>query len=179
MQLVSENSAYGALIKADAAAVAGFPGAAAAAYGEAMARLNPVERVQAPVHPETFRIQMSGSQSLKTSGQAPDASRLWNSGKYQEALNAAMLRLKQGPDSKSLFWLSLSCRALARDTLVHAVEEHPDSARTHLILAEMARDDNDQERATIEFEMAASADPRNPEVLLLYLRQALSTPARN
>jgi tetratricopeptide (TPR) repeat protein len=171
MQLVSGNSPYGALLKADAAAVAGFPEAAAAAYHEAMDRLTPMEREQMPLHQETFRIQMSGSQPLKTFSQtSADPAHLWKSGKYDQALNAAKMRLKRGPDSRSLFWLSLSCRALARETLIRAVEEHPDSARTHLILAEMARDENDQERATAEFEKAVSADASNPEVWLLYVR---------
>ena len=168
MQLVSENSPYGALIKADAAAVAGFLEAAATAYRDAISRLSATERVEIPVHPETFRIQMIGSQPVVTS--AGEAASLWISGKYTEALNAAKLRLRRGPDSRSLFWLSLSCRALARETLARAVEEHPDSARTHLILAEMARDDNDQERATAEFEKAVAADAANPEVWLLYVR---------
>ena len=66
-----------------------------------------------------------------------------------------------------------------RETLARAVEEYPNSARTHLILAQMAQEDVDPDRATAEFEKAASADPTNPEVQLLYLRHLAAIRSEN
>jgi tetratricopeptide (TPR) repeat protein len=163
VELASGTSPYGFLIKADAAAVAGSPGEAASAYREAMARLTPAEQTEIPIDPKTFRLQPSR----------------WNVGQHEASLKAAKLRLDKGRDAKALFQLFVSCRALARETLARAVEEYPNSARTHLILAQLAQEDVDPDRATAEFEKAASADPANPEVQLLYLRHLAAIRSEN
>jgi tetratricopeptide (TPR) repeat protein len=184
-KLATGNSPYGALVKADAEAIAGFPDPAGDKYRGAVARLSPSERAELPVDPSIFRASAGGRQTdtdakdwTGLEREEPDldsaAARAWKAGRYYRALHAARFRLKQAADPRAMYWLSLTCRALARESLLRAVERYPDSARAHLIVAEMARDDGDQERALTELEKAVTADPRNSGVRLLYLQHLAS-----
>jgi tetratricopeptide (TPR) repeat protein len=55
-KLAAGNSPYGALVMADANAVAGFTDAAAEKYRSAIARLTPEQRAELPVDQNTFRV---------------------------------------------------------------------------------------------------------------------------
>jgi tetratricopeptide (TPR) repeat protein len=184
-ELAGGNSPYGALVKADAEAIAGLPDLAGNKYRDAIARLSPSERAELPIDPSTFRAAAGGRQTDADAANwtepeldEPDlvsaAARAWKAGRYHRALHAARFRLQQAADPRAMYWLSLTCRALARESLLRAVERYPDSARAHLIVAEMARDDGDQERALTELEKAVTADARNAAVRLLYLQFLVS-----
>ena len=187
-KLAAGNSPYGALITADADAVGGFADAARTKYRSAMRRLTPEQRAELPVDQNTFRAAPGGPQTDKPNVQwtglqrgEPNlnsaAARAWKSGRYHRALQAANLRLRETSDARALYWLSLACRALARETLLQAIERNPESARAHLVAAQLAADEGNSERALTEIEKAVAADPRNPEVRLMYI-QSLAT-ARN
>jgi tetratricopeptide (TPR) repeat protein len=184
-KLAAGNSPYGALITADADAVAGFQAAARENYRSAMTRLTPEQRAELPVDPNTFRaapgapqtdrpdVQWTGLQSGELNLNSA-AARAWKSGRYYRALHAANLRLRETSDARALYWLSLACRALARETLRQGIERNPESARAHLVTAQLATDDGDSERALTQFEKAVAADPRNPEVRLMYIQSLAS-----
>lgn len=179
--LIVGSSPYGRLLKADAESVAGFPEPDGVDYRKAIAHLTEAERSEIAVDPSTFRSasgvpQSDSAANTWTGLEDADmdlttaAARAWHTGRYNRALQAATLRLRQSPDPRATYWLSMTCRSLARQTLARAIELNPDSARAHMVVAEMAKEDGDNERAAAELAQAAVTDPNNAGVRLLYIQ---------
>jgi Tfp pilus assembly protein PilF len=94
----------------------------------------------------------------------------WNLGKNDQALQTLLAVLKSVQGNQALYWLSLTCQALARETFQEAINKNPDSYRAHLILADLANDSHDTARALTEYEKAVSLGAADPEVHLLYIQ---------
>jgi tetratricopeptide (TPR) repeat protein len=131
-----------------------------------------------PAHPELG----SYSQRLKQLEQAQRARPLalrertelavcaYNLGEYDQALRALLDVLKQSANDEALYWLSLNCRALARETFLEAIKTNPDSYRSHLLLADLANDRHDAAQAQAEYERAVVLGGGDPEVHLLLVQ---------
>jgi tetratricopeptide (TPR) repeat protein len=176
--LAAGTSPYGALIQAEADSITGLSDPAREKYRSAVARLTPEERAELPVDPHTYRITpgapLADSFDAKWIGLEPGeknlnaaAARAWNSGRFHRALQAATRATAQ---PRGQYWASLACRALARETLLRAVQRYPESARAQLVMAQMAKDDGDDARALAAIEEAAKADPLNVEVQLMQIQ---------
>jgi tetratricopeptide (TPR) repeat protein len=94
----------------------------------------------------------------------------WSLGEYDRALQALLAVLKKAPDPRALYWLSLTCRALARRAFQEAINKNPESYRAHLLLADLANDSRDTAKALAEYEKAVSTGGADPEVHLLYIQ---------
>lgn len=168
-RLAGGNSPYGLIVQADAEAVANFPIPAARRYREAIAQLTAVERAELPVDPATFRVTAERGVPTGRAGKA------WKAGRYEEVLAITREQLRRTPNARALFWQFLATRALARESLLAAVERNPNSARAHLVAAQIAKDDNDSQRAASELEKAAIADPGNATVRLMFIQHLTDT----
>jgi len=132
----------------------------------------------APLHPTL----QSYSQRLKRLEQAQRARQLslqeqtegavlaYSLRKYEQALRALLDIPRQAANDQALYWLSLTCRALARETFLEAVKTNPDSYRSHLLLADLANDRLDTAQALTEYEKAAVLGAADPEVHLLFVQ---------
>ncbi len=92
--------------------------------------------------------------------------RLWTRGEFQDALAALK---PDSTDPGTLYWLSLTCRELARQTFEEAVRRNPNSYRAHLLLAEIANATRNLSAARAEFAKAAVLGSDNPTAQLLYI----------
>lgn len=98
----------------------------------------------------------------------------WNLGEYDRALRALLDAARKSQDDRARYWLSLTCRALARETFLEAIRRNPESYRAHLLLADLANDFRDSAKALEEYEKAVSLGAADPEVHLLYIHFLVS-----
>jgi tetratricopeptide (TPR) repeat protein len=96
------------------------------------------------------------------------ASAAWHLHRYDEALLELVDRHRT--DAMSQYWLFRTCEALGRDVLGQTVNAHPDSVRSHLLLADFAIQQNNLKSAQSEYEAALSLRPHDPEIILLNVR---------
>lgn len=94
----------------------------------------------------------------------------WNVGEYDRALEALLGVLKRSRNDRALYWLSRTCRSLARQTFLEAIRRNPNSYRAHLLLADLANDSHNTSRAVGEYQKAVSLGAADPEVHLLYIQ---------
>jgi Tfp pilus assembly protein PilF len=94
----------------------------------------------------------------------------WNLGQNDQALESLLTALRRGPNDQALYWLSKTCRALARETFQEAITRNPGSYRAHVLLADLANDNHDTARTLAEYEMALSAGGADPEVHLMFIQ---------
>jgi tetratricopeptide (TPR) repeat protein len=131
-----------------------------------------------PLHPElqsyTQRLkeleQTPRSRPLSPTEQTDLALCAYNLGKYEQALQTLLDVLKLSANDQALYWLSLTCRALARDTFLEAIKTNPNSYRSHLLLADLANDRHDTTEALAEYEKALALGAEDPEVHLLFVQ---------
>jgi len=91
-------------------------------------------------------------------------------GEYTAALNALKKPAQNPANSAARYWMFLTTRALARQTLQAAVVQDPDSYRAHLVLADIAKDSGDTAKAEAEYAKAAEMGASDPEVQLIYIQ---------
>jgi Tfp pilus assembly protein PilF len=94
----------------------------------------------------------------------------WQLGEYTAALNALQKPAQDPANSAARYWMFLTTRALARQTLQAAVVQDPDSYRAHLVLADIAKDSGDTAKAEAEYAKAAETGASDPEVQLIYIQ---------
>jgi Tfp pilus assembly protein PilF len=114
--------------------------------------------------------QKRGGQGLSVAESFDLAIAAWSLGEYDRGLQALTAVLEKAPDPRALYWLSLTCRGLARQTFQEAINRNPDSYQAHLLLADLANDSRDTARALAEYEKAVSTGGADPEVHLLYIQ---------
>jgi lipopolysaccharide biosynthesis regulator YciM len=73
-------------------------------------------------------------------------------------------------DAVGQYWLFLTCEALGRNLLAQTVNAHPDSVRSHLLLADFAIQQGNFKTARSEYDAALSLRPHDPEIILLKVR---------
>jgi len=105
---------------------------------------------------------------LSATEDAEYASLAWHLHRYGEALSE--LVNPHRTDAVGQYWLFRTCEALGRDTLEHTVNAHPDSVRSHLLLADFAIQQENFKAARSEYEAALSLSPHDPEIILLHVR---------
>jgi len=92
----------------------------------------------------------------------------WHLHRYDEALSDLMNRHRTDPVGQ--YWLFRTCEALGRDVLEQTVNAHPDSVRSHLLLADFAIQRDNLKSARSEYEAALSLRPHDPEIILFNVR---------
>jgi len=117
-------------------------------------------------------IAPASSAKVSTEENVKLAIRLWNRGDFESALAALK---PDSTDPATLYWLSLTCRELARQTFEEAVRKNPNSYRAHLLLAEIARAARDLRAARTEFAQAAALGSNNASAQLLYIEFLMSS----
>jgi tetratricopeptide (TPR) repeat protein len=105
---------------------------------------------------------------LTATEDAEYASSAWHLHKYEEALSELVARHRTEPVAQ--YWLFRTCEARGRDMLEQTVNAHPDSVRSHLLLADFAIQQNNFKAAQSEYEAALSLRPHDPEIILLNVR---------
>ena len=178
-RLVDSSSPYGKLLLAEYQAVAGFPEPAEANYRAALEALPHSEEVRAAMkqfyenqrQPEKAAAVGPGdAAAVPGTGPLRDAIDNYRAGRYEPALRLLLDRANQPPADRRLYWTSITCRALAQQTMKESVARNPSSFRAHLLLADLARSSGDNAAARAEFESAAAAAPQNAEVQLILVR---------
>lgn len=106
------------------------------------------------------------SRHLSPQEQTDLARYAYHLGKYHEALRV----LNNLSSEEARYWLSLTCRALARESFLAAIAANPDSYRTHLLLADLANDRHNTPEAIAEYEKALALGADDPEVHLLLVQ---------
>ena len=120
-------------------------------------------------------LQEAGrSRALSLGEHAELAECAWNLGDYGLALRDLLEILKKSPSDRALYWLSLTCRRLAREAFMEALKVNPDSYRAHLLLADLANDRHDNAGALAEYEKAVELGAGDPEVHLLFVQYLTS-----
>jgi len=120
-------------------------------------------------------LQEAGrARALSLGERAELAECAWNLGDYDLALRHLLEILKKSPSARALYWLSLTCRALAREAFMEALKVNPDSYRAHLLLADLANDCHDAAGALAEYEKAVELGAGDPEVHLLFVQYLTS-----
>jgi tetratricopeptide (TPR) repeat protein len=178
-RLVDSSSPYGKLLLAEYQAIAGFPEPAEANFRAALQALPHSEEVRAAMkqfyenqrQPEKAAAVGPGDAATRP-GTDPlrDAIGNYRAGRYEPALRLLLDRANQPPVDRRLYWTSISCRALAQQTMKESVARNPSSFRAHLLLADLAKSSGDEAAARAEFESAAAAAPQNAEVQLIVVR---------
>lgn len=175
-KLVESGSGYGKLLLADYLAVGGAAEAAEANYRAALEALPASPEARAAAR--AFYTAAGQAEKAK-SIPAPDAAagdplalpiELAARGRFEQALPA----FTQSKGERALYWLSLTCRFLARDLLAETVAANPNSFQARLLLADVAKNTGDDAAAQTEYGRAAALAPGNVEVQLLFIRFAAS-----
>jgi tetratricopeptide (TPR) repeat protein len=104
---------------------------------------------------------------LSAAEDAEYASAAWHLHRYDEALSE--LAKRHQVNAADQYWLFRTCEALGRETLEHTVNMHPDSVRTHLLLADFAIQQGNFKVAQSEYEAALALSPDDPEITLLHV----------
>jgi tetratricopeptide (TPR) repeat protein len=112
--------------------------------------------------------RIKSSRPLSATEDAEYASAAWHLHRYDEALSDLMNRHRTDPVGQ--YWLFRTCEALGRDVLERTVNAHPDSVRSHLLLADFAIQQDNLKAARSEYEAALSLRPHDPEIILLNVR---------
>lgn len=92
----------------------------------------------------------------------------WHLHRYDQALSDLMNRHRKDPVGQ--YWLFRTCEALGRDVLEQTVNAHPDSVRSHLLLADFAIQQDNLKSARSEYAAALSLRPHDPEIILFNVR---------
>lgn len=127
-----------------------------------------------PAASDSYSSQLSAldrirsHRSLTAHEAAEYASAAWHLRSYQTAL----LQLSGRPTltDEEKYWLFRTCMELGERELERTVSAHPDSLRSHLLLADLALQQNDLGAARSEYQAALKLGADNPDVWLLYVR---------
>jgi tetratricopeptide (TPR) repeat protein len=176
-RLVDSSSPYGKLLLAEYQAVAGFPEPAEANYRAALQALPHSEEVRGAMK-QFYENQRQPEKAVgpgdaaAIAGTAPlrDAIDNYRAGRYEPALRLLLEGANQPPADRRLYWTSITCRALAQQTIKESVARNPFSFRAHLLLGDLAKSSGDDAGARAEFESAAAAAPQDAEVQLILVR---------
>jgi tetratricopeptide (TPR) repeat protein len=124
--------------------------------------------------PDTYSPRLATLERIK-SGRPLSAiedeayiSSAWHLHRYDEAFSDLVNRHRT--DAVGQYWLFRTCEALGRDLLVQTVNAHPDSVRSHLLLADFAIQQGNFKTARSEYDAALSLRPHDPEIILLKVR---------
>jgi len=123
---------------------------------------------------ESYSSQMSALQHVRsrrqlTSTEAAEfASAAWHLHRYDEAMSELSLQIHLTDAGE--YWLLHTCAELGRQVLTATVDAHPQSVRSHLLLADLALQQDKNATARTEYETAIALRPDDPEIRLLYLR---------
>jgi tetratricopeptide (TPR) repeat protein len=112
--------------------------------------------------------RMKSRHPLTAREDAEYASAAWHLHRYDEALSELVKRNRM--DSANQYWLFNTCEALGKDLLERTVNAHPDSMRSHLLLADFAIQQNNFKAARSEYKSAMALRPHDPEIRLLNIR---------
>ncbi len=172
-KLVDSGSGYGKLLLADYLAITGADESAESNYRAAFEALPDSPEAGDAFRaffvgrnePDKARAITKAHSDSRRDGLAP-AIALYRERRYE----AAFRLLVRSTGDRASYWLSLTCRTLARELLVQSVERNPDSFQTHLLLADVAVQSGDTSAAGAEYEKAARLVPGNAEAQLLYIR---------
>ncbi len=173
-KLVESGSPYGKLLLAEYLAVGGASEAAEANYLAAFESLPASPEVRSAVR--AFYTGAGRPEKAK-SIPAPDPASgdplesaivLASTGRFEQALAA----LSQAQGDRALYWVSVTCRFLARDLLAETVTARANSFEARLLLADLAKNMGDDATAQAEYGKAAALAPGNAEVQLLFIRFA-------
>lgn len=130
-------------------------------------------RSSEPKPPSTYAgvftaLEARGHSRDLTSEQTVEyASAAWHLHHYELAL--AALSRKARPSDESKYWLYRTCEELGKAALEKVLEEHPDSVRTHLLLADLALQQERFSVAREEYQKAMVLRPEDSEIALLYV----------
>lgn len=106
--------------------------------------------------------------TLSPSESAEFASAASYLGRYREAFAELSGRTQLSDAEK--YWLFRTCAELGQQVLEHTVSAHPDSVRTHLLLANFATQQGRLDTARSEYTAALTLRPNDPDITLLYVR---------
>lgn len=139
-------------IKEQAASIAAKPGGTSDTYSSRLARLEHIKsgRPLSAIEDEAY------------------ISSAWHLHRYDEAFSDLVNRHRT--DVVGQYWLFRTCEALGRDQLAETVNAHPDSVRSHLLLADFAIQQGNFKTARSEYDAALSLHPHDPEIILLKVR---------
>lgn len=155
-KLVKTGSPYGLILVGELEALRGFAEAAEADFEAAAKAL-----------PGSFELQRARNRPAAAAADAFAAPiAMWARGEYEKALEA----FRDLPGDRAVYWVSLTCRALARETLLRAIEQAPDSAPAHLLFADLARDSGDDDGALGHYRKAAALAASDAGVRLIYVQ---------
>jgi tetratricopeptide (TPR) repeat protein len=139
-------------IREQAASIAAKPGGALDAYSSRLATLEHIKswRALSAIEDEAY------------------ISSAWHLHNYDEAFSDLVNRHRT--DAVGQYWLFRTCEAIGRDLLAQTVDAHPDSVRSHLLLADFAIQQGNFKTARSEYDAALSLRPHDPEIILLKVR---------
>jgi tetratricopeptide (TPR) repeat protein len=112
------------------------------------------------------RAQAQRALSATESGEY--ASAAWHLHRYRDSLDELAGRPQLSDAEK--YWLFRTCAELGKQVLQQTVASHPDSVRTHLLLADFAVQQGQMQTARTEYQAALALRPNDPEIVLLYIR---------
>jgi len=112
--------------------------------------------------------RVKSKRPLTVAEAAEYVSAAWHLHRYDEALAEMVSRHRT--EDEDLFWMFCVLEALGGDVLRQTVKAHPDSLRSHLLLADLAIQREDYREAKSEYQTALSLSPHNPEIMLLNVR---------
>jgi Tfp pilus assembly protein PilF len=170
-KLVNTGSGYGKLLMAEYLAFADAPDAAEASYRAALALLPGSPEVRAvrdfyTSRHQPERAQGAGVPETAVGDPLAPAITCFREREFAQAFDA----FSQAKGERSLYWLSLTCRSLARELLARTAAANPDTFQALLLLADLARNTGDTAAARAAYERAAVLAPRNAEVQLIFIR---------
>jgi tetratricopeptide (TPR) repeat protein len=124
-------------------------------------------------YPESYTNKFAALEAVRSkrlltiTEDADYASVAWHLHRYDEVLSELVKRHRT--DAANQYWLFRICEALGRETLEYTVNTHPDSLRSHLLLADFAIQQGNFKVAQSEYEAALSLSPNDPEIMLLHV----------
>lgn len=92
----------------------------------------------------------------------------WHLHQFDLAFLVLSANSRTSPEAE--YWLFRTCVELGERVLANTVIAHPDSVRSHLLMADFAVQQDNYQSAKIEYEAALALRPDDPEILLLYVR---------
>ncbi|MDR3738565.1 MAG: tetratricopeptide repeat protein [Terracidiphilus sp.] len=128
---------------------------------------------QAPPALDSYSWQLSAldrirsRRNLTARESAEYASAAWHLGRVEEAMSELLTRPTLTDEER--YWQLGTCVELGKRELERTVNAHPDSLRSHLLLANLALQQNNLDAARTEYTSALKLAPDNPDVLLLYV----------
>ncbi len=96
------------------------------------------------------------------------ASAAWHLHEYDRALSSLIEQPHQSAAAQ--YWEFRACVSLGEMSLERTVDAHPESVRSHLLLADLAVQQNNFTTAQTEYQAAVALQPDNAEIRLPYIR---------